>query len=77
MIKNGKVEIGKTPSAVSSKPCTHIKQGSPLCDGEEDHHKDIVHTMCEDLLETVRRMDDKIDCLESSCQANKEKKENE
>jgi hypothetical protein len=75
MIKNGKVEIGKTPSEVSSKPCTIIKQGSPLVEGEEDH-KDIVSTMCEDLLETVQRMDEKLDDAESSLSL-EEAKDNE
>ena len=55
MIKNGKVEIGKTPSEVSGKKCTMIKQGSPLCEGEEKEHKDIVTTMAEDLLRLHRK----------------------
>ena len=42
MIKNGKVKIGKTPSEISGKPCTMIKQGAPLSEGEESEYRDIL-----------------------------------
>ena len=35
MIKNGKVEIGKTPSEESGKESTIIKKGMALIEGEE------------------------------------------
>jgi len=35
MIKNGNVEIGKTPSEDSGKKSTLIKEGVALADGEE------------------------------------------
>ena len=34
MIKNGRVEIGKTPTDKSGKPCQSIEEGEPLEDGE-------------------------------------------
>ena len=65
MIKNGKVEIGKTPSEVSSKPCTIIKQGSPLVEGEEDHC-DSINEICDEISDMVMRIDRKLDKAESS-----------
>lgn len=35
MEKNARVEEGKTPSAVSGKPCTHVREGEPLCGNEK------------------------------------------
>jgi len=50
MIKNGQVEIGKTPSEVSGKPCTHINEdGIALCKGEENKYTDIVKRASKDL----------------------------
>jgi hypothetical protein len=73
MIKNGKVEIGKTPSEVSSKPCTLIKQGSPLVDGEEEQHRDVVNAISD----VVLRMEGKLDaCLGDDC-LNEESSTNE
>lgn len=34
MIKNSRVEPGKTPSSVSSRISTHVSNGEPLADGE-------------------------------------------
>lgn len=30
MTKHGNVEIGKTPSGISGKPCREIKEGEPI-----------------------------------------------
>lgn len=35
MIKNARIEPGKTPSEVSGAPATHVDDGVPLADGEE------------------------------------------
>ena len=49
MIKNGQVEIGKTPSEVSGKPCTQINEdGIPLCKGEENKYTDLVKGAAKD-----------------------------
>jgi len=35
MIKDGKVEVGRTPSVVSGKPSQEVKEGEPICRGEK------------------------------------------
>ena len=67
MIKNGKIEIGKTPSEVSGKPCTLIKKGSPIVDGEENDHHDIVNEVYDEISDMVLRIDSKLDdCLDET-----------
>lgn len=39
MIKNGKIEIGKTPVARSGKPCSKIVNTEPLDKGEKPDNK--------------------------------------
>lgn len=35
LVKNGRVEIGKTPSPETGKPCTKVHEGEPLEKGEK------------------------------------------
>jgi len=35
MIKNGRVEVGKTPSEVSGRKSQTLKEGSAVCNSEE------------------------------------------
>jgi hypothetical protein len=35
MIKNGKIELGKTPSAVTGKPSKILQDGEPIRKGEK------------------------------------------
>ena len=39
MIKNGRVEIGKTPVAKNGKPCSRIEDTEPLEEGEKPKNK--------------------------------------
>ena len=39
MIKNGRVEIGKTPVAKNGKPCSKIEDSEPLSKGEKPKNK--------------------------------------
>lgn len=39
MIKNGRVEIGKTPATKSGKPCSKIEDTEPLDKGEKPKNK--------------------------------------
>ena len=41
MLKNGRVEIGKTPSVISGKPCECIKNGEPVLKKEAKSVKKI------------------------------------
>ena len=35
LIKNGRVEIGKTPTSETGQPCTEVHEGEPLEKGEK------------------------------------------
>ncbi len=35
MIKDGQVKVGRTPSVVSGKPSQEVKEGEPVCRGEQ------------------------------------------
>jgi hypothetical protein len=39
MIKNGRVEIGKTPANKSGKPCRKIEDAEPLDAGDKPKNK--------------------------------------
>lgn len=41
MIKNGKVELNKTPSEKTGEPCNKIVEGVPLSKGEDKPEKNI------------------------------------
>ena len=60
MIKNGKVEIGKTPSEESGKESTIIKKGMALVEGEECAHtiEEVVKILDDHLKEDIEKEDD-------------------